>query len=85
MKKLLSVRTLRSKNYEKVIEVRVPIRFYWSEDGFDGIEIGPYKDNNVGTMRNTTELLNRIEQLMRATYPDRTKIPKPFLDAFEEE
>ena len=82
--KLLSVRTLRSKNYKKVIEVRVPIRFYWSEEGFDGIEMGPLKDNNPGTMRNITELLNRVEKLMRAAQPERTDIPKPFLDAFGE-
>ena len=82
--RLLSVRTLRSKSYKKVIEVTVPVRFYWSEDGFDGIEIGPLRDNRPGTKRSFTELLNRIEELMVLAYPARTEIPKPFLDAFGE-
>jgi len=34
-------RKVRSKNYPKVIEVNVPVRFYWSEDKFDGVEFGP--------------------------------------------
>ena len=32
---------LRSRNYSQVIEVKVPVRFYWSKDGYDGFEFGP--------------------------------------------
>jgi hypothetical protein len=28
-----------SENYSKIIQINVPIRFYWDEDGFDGIEM----------------------------------------------
>lgn len=38
--KTKGISKLRSKNYEKVIEVNVPIRFYWVHDGFDGFEFG---------------------------------------------
>jgi len=36
-----SISKLRSKIYDTIIELRVPIRFYWDENGFDGIEFGP--------------------------------------------
>jgi len=32
---------LRSTRYDTIIEVKVPTRFYWASDGFDGIEFGP--------------------------------------------
>ncbi len=35
-----AIRKLRSKNYEQVIEIQVPVRFYWTEDGYDGFEFG---------------------------------------------
>jgi len=28
--------------YREIIEVTVPVRFYWTDDGFDGIEFGPF-------------------------------------------
>jgi hypothetical protein len=31
---------LRSNNYPLVIEVNVPCRFYWDENGYDGFEFG---------------------------------------------
>ena len=82
--RLPSVRTLKSKNYKKVIEVRVPVRFYWSEEGFDGIEYGPLRDNLPATIRVGNELLKRIGILMTLAQPARTEVPKPFLDAFGE-
>lgn len=40
----IEVAALQTKNYKEVIEVRVPTRFYWNEDGsFDGIEFGEFK------------------------------------------
>jgi len=35
------VRKVRSRtgNYTKIIEINSPIRFYWTEGGFDGIEV----------------------------------------------
>lgn len=33
-----------SENYRKVIQINVPIRFYWTEDEFDGIEMTINKD-----------------------------------------
>ena len=44
-KKRMAARKLRSRSgyYSKIIEVLVPTRFYWDEDGeFDGIEFGPF-------------------------------------------
>jgi len=38
------VAAMPTKNYKEVIEVRVPTRFYWDEEGaFDGIEFGPFE------------------------------------------
>jgi len=40
----VEVASIQTKNYKEVIEVRVPTRFYWNEDGsFDGIEFGEFK------------------------------------------
>lgn len=40
----MDIASIPTKNYTEVIEVRVPIRFYWNEDGFDGIEIGAFTE-----------------------------------------
>lgn len=41
---MIEVASIPTKNYKEVIEVRVPIRFYWKEDGsFDGVEFGEFK------------------------------------------
>ena len=29
-----------SKYYKQIIEIKVPVRFYWTEDGYDGFEFG---------------------------------------------
>ena len=40
----MEVASIRTQNYKEVIEIRVPTRFYWNEDGsFDGIEFGEFK------------------------------------------
>ena len=39
----VEVASIQTKNYKEVIEIRVPTRFYWNEDGsFDGIEFGEF-------------------------------------------
>lgn len=54
------IRTLRSRNYKKVIEVQVPVRFYWDKDGYDGFEFGSLEDCSRYQLR----LLRKvIEQL----------------------
>ena len=46
MTKAIQVASIPTKGYKEVIEVKVPIRFYWSKDGeFDGIEFGPFRGN----------------------------------------
>jgi len=41
---MIEVASIDTKNYKEVIEIRVPTRFYWNEDGsFDGIEFGEFK------------------------------------------
>lgn len=39
----IEVASIPTTNYVEVIEIRVPIRFYWADDGFDGIEFGEFK------------------------------------------
>jgi len=41
---MIEVASIQTKNYKEVIEIRVPTRFYWNDDGsFDGIEFGEFK------------------------------------------
>ena len=53
-KEEIEIASIPTKNYSEVIEIRVPVRFYWDEDGFDGIEMGPF----------ATELLPWQEEMM---------------------
>ena len=40
----IEVASIQTKNYKEVIEIRVPVRFYWNpDDSFDGIEFGEFK------------------------------------------
>lgn len=40
------IESLQTKGYKEVIQVNVPIRFYWNPDGtFDGIEIGEFNED----------------------------------------
>ncbi len=50
------VRKLRSKNYKQVIEIQVPVRFYWATEGYDGFEFGPLD----GCSRNQLRLLDKV-------------------------
>ncbi len=35
----IGVKSLQTTGYVEVIEIKLPIRFYWSNNGFDGIDI----------------------------------------------
>jgi hypothetical protein len=39
-KKLNTIRKFHSKEYDQIIEVNVPIRFYWVNNEYDGLEFG---------------------------------------------
>ena len=44
MSQEVEIASIPTKNYKEVIEIRVPVRFYWDEDdSFDGIEFGEFK------------------------------------------
>ena len=40
---MIEIASVPTVGYKEVIEVRVPVRFFWDKDGFDGIEIGEFK------------------------------------------
>ena len=76
---MLPVRKIRSKNYRKIIECQVPVRFYWHRMGFDGIEIGPLpKTTTPYCVRLINELLDLVEPLI---VPE-NKVPGAFTRAF---
>ena len=82
MKKELPIRKIRPKVYKKIIEVRVPIRFYWDEKGFDGIELGPFdKKLSRHCRRLLYEVLDTVPEFMHKD----ADIPKPFEGAFKNE
>ena len=40
----IEVASIPTKNYKEIIEIRVPVRFYWDENSnFDGIEFGKFQ------------------------------------------
>ena len=40
-----AVKSTPTKNYTEVIEVSLPIKFYWTEDGFDGVSFShPFRE-----------------------------------------
>lgn len=51
-----NISKLRSNNYERVIEVRVPVRFYWTKDGYDGFEFGSLE----GCTKYQNKLLDQV-------------------------
>ena len=60
----MKVRKIRSRNYKKIIEVTAPIRFYWSEDGFDGVEFGPFDEKiSKYQIKLIHEILNQMLKL----------------------
>lgn len=39
----VEVASIPTENYKEVIEIRVPVRFYWDKEGnFDGVEFGEF-------------------------------------------
>lgn len=41
---MIEIASIPTVNYKEIIEIRVPVRFYWNEDdSFDGIEFGGFK------------------------------------------
>lgn len=41
---VVEIASIPTQHYKEVIEIRVPVRFYWNPDGsFDGIEFGEFK------------------------------------------
>lgn len=36
-----SIRQVRTKGYKRVIEIAVPVRFFWDNESYDGFEFGP--------------------------------------------
>ncbi len=40
----IEIASVPTENYDEVIEIRVPVRFYWKDGGFDGIEAGPFTE-----------------------------------------
>lgn len=42
----IEIASIPTKEYKEIIEVRVPVRFYWNpDDTFDGIEFGEFQTN----------------------------------------
>ena len=83
---------IRSKLYKQIIEVRVPVRFYWDEDGFDGIEFSPLAKLNKYQLGLINDVLNELMMLMGQSqevnthnHKAITKVPDVFRKAFEKE
>lgn len=59
------VRVLSSPNYQTVIEVNMPIRFYWNLDGtFDGLEFGDGKAIQTADLIPIHRILIEISNLV---------------------
>lgn len=95
MSKAMAAQKIRSRTgfYDKIIQVNVPTRFYWSEGEFDGIEFGPFE----GSMsRYQTQLIQEaldtiLELMETGTTAYKTpenckkpkqKVPQVFVNAF---
>lgn len=39
----IEIASIPTVGYKEVIEIRVPVRFFWDEEGFDGIEVGKFE------------------------------------------
>ena len=96
-KKRMSARKLRSRTgaYSQIIEILVPTRFYWDEDGeFDGIEFGPFERPvsryQIGLIHEALSVIYEamgIEPEIHEKTKDRRKTPIPdaFLRAFKKD
>ena len=84
--KRIVVEKIKSKNYNKVIRVNIPTTFYWTEDGFDGLEFGPIP-------KTTRHQLNLLHEILIGMNMDivlkkelkKELIPDAFLRAFKED
>lgn len=41
---MADVESIPTKNYSEVIQINVPVRFYFVDGTFDGIEVGPFTE-----------------------------------------
>jgi hypothetical protein len=79
---------VRTPLYDLVIQVNVPVRFYWSDDGFDGIDFGPipkttkYQLNLLGDIM---EEMCKSLDLKVTKAKDKTPMPQYILKAFKKE
>ena len=42
---MVEIASIQTENYDEVIEICVPVRFYWKDGEFDGIEAGPLTES----------------------------------------
>lgn len=93
-KKAMATQQLTSlAGYDKIIQINVPIRFYWADGKFDGIEIGPIPDGTTAYQhRLIREVTNQIMALMELAHncikyieelTPKADIPQAFLEAFD--
>ena len=78
-----AIRKIRSRNYQEILEVSCPIRFYFSNDTeFDGVELGPFPEGmtryQIGLVYH---LLDRLKVIMPKC--NRWEVPPVFKKAFE--
>ena len=74
---------IKSDIYTKIIQVNVPTRFYWTEDGFDGLEFSAIPRTTRHQLRLLNEVLDGTLMGMNITATRRTPIPDTILKAFE--
>ena len=43
-RRVIEIASIPTENYDEVIEIRVPVRFYWKDGECDGIEAGPFTE-----------------------------------------
>lgn len=41
---MVEIASIPTTNYDEIIEIRVPVRFYFVDGKFDGIEAGPFTE-----------------------------------------
>jgi len=84
---------IRSRHYDKIIQVNVPVRFYWAEGEFDGIEFGPFERPVPRyQVRLVYEALGEIQEIMgteprisaqrKTAQKKPVQIPQVYIDAF---
>ncbi|MDD4984995.1 MAG: hypothetical protein PHQ43_04280 [Dehalococcoidales bacterium] len=66
--RLSRCRKQRSSHYETIIETNLPMRWYWTEAGFDGIEFGPLPQLSNHQMRQLDAILDNIGALIECSH-----------------